>query len=86
MDESKLDTLRDFTKFAPRFLKINTKGDGVSAGSALLELNRAQLFIHKRLEDQLKATAKVRALILKGRQQGCSTLIQARYFRLGTRI
>ena len=43
-------------------------------------LNRAQLYIHDRLEAQRVATGKVRAVILKGRQQGCSTYVQARYF------
>jgi len=33
------------------------------------------------LDDQLEATGKVRALILKGRQQGVSTYVQARYFK-----
>ena len=43
-------------------------------------LNRAQIYIHERLQAQLKETGKVRAIVLKGRQQGVSTLIQARYF------
>ena len=34
-------------------------------------LNRAQIYIHERLEMQLKEKGKVRAIILKGRQQGC---------------
>ena len=33
------------------------------------------------MDDQLEATGKVRALILKGRQQGVSTYVQARYFK-----
>lgn len=49
--------------------------------------NRAQKYIHERLEKQLKETGKVRALILKGRQQGCSTLIAARFYhRTSTRV
>jgi hypothetical protein len=43
-------------------------------------LNRAQHYIHDRLQAQLKEKGKVRAIILKGRQQGCSTYVQARYF------
>jgi hypothetical protein len=35
-----------------------------------LILNQAQLEVHRQLEDQLSRTKKVRALILKGRQQG----------------
>lgn len=43
-------------------------------------LNRAQLHIHTELEMQRGQTGKVRALILKGRQQGVSTLIGARFY------
>lgn len=44
-------------------------------------LNKAQLYVHARLEEQLRTTGKVRALILKGRQQGISTYIAARFYR-----
>lgn len=44
------------------------------------KMNRAQLYLHERLEDQLKRTGKVRAIILKGRQQGCSTYVAARFY------
>jgi hypothetical protein len=43
--------------------------------------NKAQRYIHARLEDQLTSLGYVRALILKGRQQGCSTLIGARFYQ-----
>ena len=76
MDESKLESIRDFKKFAPRFLIVRAKAGGVIP----FELNRAQLYVHERLEAQRKETGKVRAAILKGRQQGVSTLIQARFF------
>lgn len=42
--------------------------------------NRAQRHIHLKLEEQLKKTGRVRALVLKGRQQGCSTYIGGRYY------
>jgi hypothetical protein len=45
-----------------------------------LEMNKAQKYIHGRLEAQRAETGMVRAVILKGRQQGCTTYIQARYF------
>lgn len=71
----------DLVKFAPSFLSIATKGIGKSgAGLEPFHLNKAQLYVHRRLEDQLRVTGKCRALILKGRQQGISTLIQARFF------
>ena len=42
--------------------------------------NRTQDYIHEKLERQRGQTGKVRALILKGRQQGCSTYVAARFF------
>lgn len=44
------------------------------------EFNQAQGYIHGRLEAQKEETGRVRALILKGRQQGCSTYISARFY------
>ena len=77
MDESKLDTLRDLQKFAAAFLRVKAKG-GLSQP---FEFNRAQIYLHKRLEDQLNKIGRVRAMVLKGRQQGCSTYVQGRYFK-----
>ncbi len=76
VSENQLDTIRDFKKFAPRFLRIRTK----SGQPSYFNLNRAQLYLHDRLEKQKEATGKVRAVILKGRQQGCSSYIQGRFF------
>ena len=44
-----------------------------------LKLNLAQRYINGKLEEQLKRCGWVRALVLKGRQQGCSTLINGRF-------
>ena len=44
------------------------------------EMNKVQQYIHDRLEDQKKRTGKVRAIIVKGRKQGASTYVEARYF------
>lgn len=74
--EESLMRLRDFQYFAETFFKIRTKNGAVMP----FQLNRAQLYIHNRLEAQLKETGKVRAICLKGRQQGVSTYVQARYF------
>lgn len=77
MDEEKLlRTLKSLPLFAKNFLVIHDK----SGIERKFEFNRAQLYIHERLEAQYKATKKIRALILKGRQQGVSTLIQSRFF------
>ena len=71
-----LNKLKDFKFFSEEFFKIRTKTGAVEP----FVLNRAQLYIHDRLEAQKKETGKVRAIIVKGRQQGCSTYVQARYF------
>ena len=77
MDESKLITvLKSLPLFAKNFLVIHDK----SGAERNFELNRAQQYIHERLEAQYLATGKIRALILKGRQQGVSTYVQARFF------
>jgi hypothetical protein len=62
--------------FAAHHLKIRTKRGSIEP----LIFNRAQAYVHARLEAQRAATDKVRALVLKGRQQGCSTYIGARFF------
>lgn len=60
--------LRDnFIHYANKCLKIRTKSGAIEP----LVLNKAQLYIHEKLEAQKGATGKVRALVLKGRQQGC---------------
>lgn len=66
----------DFAHYAIRCLRIRTKAGAIEP----LTLNRAQEYIHERLEAQREKTGKVRALILKGRQQGCSTLIGGRFY------
>jgi hypothetical protein len=71
-----LSQLRDFQFFSENFFKIRTKTGLVTE----FKMNRAQTYIHERLEAQRSETGKVRAIILKGRQQGCSTYVQARYF------
>lgn len=77
MDEAKLiRILKALPSFAKNFLIIHDK----AGHERKFEMNRAQLYVHERLEAQLAATGKVRALILKGRQQGVSTYVQARYF------
>ena len=76
ISQEKLDSIRDFQKFAERFLIVKDKA-GVKK---YFRFNRAQLFLHGRLQRQKESTGRVRACILKGRQQGVSTLISGRYF------
>lgn len=70
----------DFPFYASRCLKIRAKV--VVAGQKVIPftLNRAQMYLHGKLEEQKARVGRVRALVLKGRQQGCSTYIGGRYF------
>jgi len=84
--EIRLRLRDDFEYYAPRCLKIRTKSGAIEP----LRLNGAQNFFHDKLEDQKHRTGKVRALALKGRQQGVSTYTEGRFFhrvtnRRGTR-
>lgn len=77
----------DFEHFALKCLKIRTKSGAVEP----FIMNKAQRYLHERLEDQLLEIGKVRALILKGRQQGCSTYVGGRFYhkaihRFGQRV
>lgn len=65
----------DFEFYAARCLKIRTKEGAVRP----FELNEAQRYIHQRLEQQKKELGYIRAIILKGRQQGCSTYTEGRF-------
>lgn len=67
----------DFEHFASKCLKIRTKSGLIEP----FQMNKAQRFLHERLEKQLRETGKVRALILKGRQQGCSTYVGGRFYQ-----
>src|SRR5688500_8097701 len=66
----------DFPHYAPRWLRIRTKAGKIEA----FALNKAQIYLHDKLEEQRRATGKVRALVLKGRQQGISTYIGGRFY------
>jgi hypothetical protein len=62
-------TLLPFAQFSPRYLRVQTKSGLIVP----LELNRMQLDLHGKLTG--------RDLVIKARQMGLSTLIQARQFR-----
>lgn len=70
----------DFRHYARKCLRIRTKAGAVQP----LELNDAQVYIHDRLEEQKRETGRVRALVLKGRQQGCSTYVEGRFYQITT--
>lgn len=66
----------DFELYAAKALKVRSKSGQI----APLALNKAQRYLHQKLEEQRARTGKVRALVLKGRQQGCSTYTEGRFF------
>lgn len=70
------DLQADFPRYAETCLKIKTK----SGSLVNLQLNKAQQFAHDQMEEQKRKTGKVRALILKARQQGFSTYVGARFY------
>jgi hypothetical protein len=77
----------EFPYYSPRCLKLRTKSGAVEP----FRLNDAQLYLHGKLEEQKAKTGKVRALVLKGRQQGVSSYTEGRFFwlvthRTGTRV
>lgn len=73
---SEFSWLDDFNEFSRSFLKVKNKAGQIVP----FAMNEAQQFIHSRLEKQKATTGMVRAIVLKGRQQGCSTLIEGRFF------
>jgi len=68
----------DFTSFAKDNIKIITKD--ARAGFVDFDFNACQSEITKALDKQLAETGKVRAIILKARQQGISTYCAGRVF------
>lgn len=70
----------DLEYYAAKCLRIKTKQGAVIP----FIFNRAQKYLHARIETQKKRTGKVRIVIVKGRQSGCSTYIAARNFHAAT--
>ena len=68
----------DFELFSKEEIRIITKN--ASQGFVPFEFNEAQSTINARLEEQLEQTGRVRAIVLKARQQGISTYCAARVF------
>lgn len=75
-----LATLREYRGNMPlaasRLFKVRNKAGQIVP----FIMNEAQFELHRQLEEQRERTGMVRALILKGRQQGVSTYTQARYY------
>jgi len=67
----------DFPYYAVKCLYVRPKELG---GLIPFRLNTAQIYVHNKLETLLKERGLIRVNILKGRQQGMSTYIEARFF------
>lgn len=76
--ESLIEYEKDFSKFANDNLKIITKD--AKKGFVNFHFNDCQNLITEILDKQLEETGKVRAIILKARQQGISTYCAGRVF------
>ena len=66
----------DFPFYARNCLRVRSKSGETQA----FQLNKAQQFIHACIERQKAETGKVRAIVLKGRQQGVSTYAEGRLY------
>lgn len=76
-----LQIMRDDLKvYGPAVLKVKAKSSDIVP----FELNPAQLVLHEALEKQREETGWVRAIVLKGRQQGVSTYVGARFYQKTT--
>lgn len=71
----------DLRYFCKKALRVKLK----EGGEGPFIFNKAQEYLHKRIEDQLARIGMVRMFILKGRQQGISTYIAARLYHKITR-
>lgn len=67
----------DLAYYCEDALRIVTK----NAALIPLKFNFAQRFVHQKLSEQLKAEGRIRAIVLKARQEGISTYAAARNFR-----
>lgn len=67
---------KDLPTFARHCLRIRDKSGTIVP----LVFNKAQMYAHQQFEAQKRRLGFVRAVVLKGRQQGMSTYVAARYF------
>lgn len=70
----------DYPFFAATCLKIAHKEAAAGEGLKPLIFNEAQKYAHMRIEAQLKEKGYIRAMVLKGRQQGISTYTGGRFY------
>jgi hypothetical protein len=73
----------DYEFFARRCLKIRPRVGGMMVP---LRFNAAQAYLHAMVEAQRKRLGFVRAIVVKGRQQGISTYIEGRFYHLTSHL
>lgn len=82
LSQEQLSTLKrletDFEFYAERVLSIRDKQN--PGKTCPFIFNRAQRYIHSCLEKQKREQGYVRAVIVKARQQGCSTYVAGRFY------
>lgn len=66
-----------FDVYSAHCLCIRTKDSGLTP----LILNDAQRYLDDIIEEQIQQTGRVRIIVLKGRQEGVSTYVEARFIR-----
>ena len=66
----------NFPFYSRNCLRVRSKSGDIKP----LVLNKAQTFMHACIEEQRAKTGQVRAIVLKGRQQGISTYVEGRYY------
>lgn len=67
----------DLEAYSKTLLKIRTKQAEVKT----FRFNNAQRIVHDKLKEQYQKEGRIRAIILKARQEGVSTYTAARFFR-----
>ena len=76
LELTRLKLKNDFEFYARNVLTVRSKSGEIKN----LLLNKAQRYINDCIEEQKRQTGQVRAIILKGRQQGVSTYVEGRYY------
>jgi hypothetical protein len=71
------ELMGDFNAYAQDILRIRPKSGGAPVP---LLMNEAQAHMHRMVERQLSERGRVRAIVLKGRQQGVSTYTEGRFY------
>lgn len=67
---------KDFLYYSQQALFIRSERGSIDP----FVMNQAQHIIHKRAEEQKSLTGKIRTIILKARQMGCSTYVEGRFY------